>query len=67
MNAAPFTLRTGGFGLLAIVGLAVGIYFAFFSKAGSAYTLQETLADMIHDFGASTRVVSPGSGKRRRP
>ena len=42
---------------VALVGAAVGIYFAFYFKGGSPYTFQETLPKMVSAFGADARVV----------
>lgn len=50
-------VRNGAFTALGLVGAGVGIYFAFFFKGGSPYTLQETLPQMISDYGPSARVV----------
>jgi hypothetical protein len=51
------SVRNVAFTALGLVGAGVGVYFAFFFKGGSPYTLQETLPQMISDYGANARVV----------
>ena len=51
------SVRNVAFTALGLVGGGVGIYFAFFFKGGSPYTLQETLPEMISDYGRNARVV----------
>jgi hypothetical protein len=57
MGTGWLGVRTLFFGALAVVGGGVGIYFGFFFKGGSPYSLQETLPQMVSDFGAHARVV----------
>jgi hypothetical protein len=42
---------------LALAGAGVGIYFSFFFKGGSPYSLQETLPKMVSAFGSDARAV----------
>jgi hypothetical protein len=57
-----FGWRTIGFTLLGVIGAGVGIYFAFFSKAGQPYSFQETLPKMVSSFGGQARVVQIVAG-----